>query len=67
MSIWSVSTRINQGIGFDCKDLGPSNMCFPGWEVPELVGKVEDVLPGPIFTYFHSAKHRLKAILKLET
>mmetsp|Transcript_9572 Transcript_9572/g.19966 ORF Transcript_9572/g.19966 Transcript_9572/m.19966 type:complete len:210 (-) Transcript_9572:77-706(-) len=63
MSIWSVSTRINQGIGFDCKDLGPSNMCFPGWEVPELVGKVEDVLPPPIDVEMLQGLHQFDVVL----
>ena len=45
MSVWPLVNHIHKRVSFDRKDFGPPHMCFPRWKVPELVGKVENMLP----------------------
>ncbi len=45
MSVWPLVNHIHQRVSFDRKNFWPPHMCFPRWKVPELVGKVENMLP----------------------
>lgn len=45
MSVRPLVNHIHQRVSFDRKDFGPPHICFPRWKVPELVGKVENMLP----------------------
>lgn len=65
MPVRPVAADVHQRIGFDGEDFGSSNVRFPGWKVPELVGEVEDVLPTEVAGWEEVGGQTLDSLVKL--